>query len=139
MKSTHIKFLSEQKEREMKSERKITMAVCREPALIEQSLNFNSHYSMRARCHGPAHGEQLRLVKRRTERKRDTQHRWIQRKDNKNTKESVPMGLYYTAGLSEHPARVLKSQGVSACYEPFNTTRSLLLHPTGDLQGHRQV
>lgn len=96
---------------------------------------FNSHYNMRARCRGPAHGEQLRLVKRSTERRRATQHRWVQRKDNKNTKESVPMGLYYTAGLSEHPARVLKSQGVSACYKPFNTTRSLLLHPTDDLQG----
>lgn len=38
MKSTHINVGSEQKERRMKSDGKITMSVCREPTLIEQSL-----------------------------------------------------------------------------------------------------
>ncbi len=34
------------------------------------------------------------------------------------------------AELSEHPARVLQSQGISAYHTQFNILRSLLLHPT---------
>ena len=51
-------------------------------------------------------------------------------KDNTSKKDrNLPIAIPYIKGISESLARVFKKQGVHTYHKPFNTLRSILVHP----------
>ena len=48
------------------------------------------------------------------------------------------VGLPYIRGTSEKLARIFKNHGVRAYHKPFNTLRSILIHPKDNTPDHKK-
>ncbi|XP_078361564.1 uncharacterized protein LOC144645923 [Oculina patagonica] len=52
-----------------------------------------------------------------------------QANNTSDTTRPISVGLPYVSGLSEHLSRVFRAQDIRTCHKPYNTLRSILVHP----------
>ena len=56
----------------------------------------------------------------------------------KRGQAGTSVGLPYIRGASKTPARIFKNHGVGAYHKPFNTLRSILVHPRDKTPDHKK-
>ena len=127
--------------------------VYRKPTHTDQYLNFTSNHHLhhkrsvvRTLLHRAEH-----LVSEEEDKAKEVQHiqnallangykRWMfkvpsrpsptsQENSTSETTRPISVGLPYVSGLSEHLSRVFRAQDIRTYHKPYNTLRSILVHP----------